>query len=72
MISIPARPLVTLLLMAGLCAANGAERAAGDSQSARYRQWIEQMKEAERGPFRRIRWFCTDGTVLPPKAPARA
>ena len=26
------------------------------------------MKAAERGPFSRIRWFCRDGTVLPPKA----
>ena len=26
------------------------------------------MKEAPRGPFSRIRWFCADGTVLPPKA----
>ena len=25
------------------------------------------MKEAERGPFERIRWFCRDGSVLPPK-----
>jgi len=33
-----------------------------------YRGWIEDMKAAERGPFERIRWFCNDGTVLPPKA----
>jgi hypothetical protein len=33
-----------------------------------YRGWIEEMKSAERGPFERIRWFCKDGTVLPPKA----
>jgi hypothetical protein len=30
------------------------------------RQAIEQMKLAERGPFARLRWFCADGTVLPP------
>ena len=34
------------------------------------RVWIEEMKQAPRGPFTRIRWFCTDGTVLPPKAGA--
>jgi len=28
---------------------------------------IEGMKQAERGPFSRIRWFCSDGTVLPPQ-----
>ena len=39
---------------------------AGDPST--YRGWIEQMKEAPRGPFSRIRWFCNDGTVLPPKA----
>jgi hypothetical protein len=33
-----------------------------------YRLWIEEMKEAPRGPFSRVRWFCADGTVLPPKA----
>ncbi len=31
------------------------------------RTWIEEMKTAERGPFEGIRWFCRDGTVLPPK-----
>lgn len=25
------------------------------------------MKTADRGPFKRIRWFCNDGTVHPPK-----
>ncbi len=34
---------------------------------ARYRQWIAEMKTSERGPFARIRWFCKDGSVLPPK-----
>jgi hypothetical protein len=42
--------------------------AAEDSDAAKYRGWIEDMKEAERGPFAHIRWFCNDGTVLPPKA----
>ena len=30
------------------------------------RGWVGEMKEAPRGPFRRIRWFCADGTVLAP------
>lgn len=29
--------------------------------------WIEQMKRKRRGPFSRIRWFCNDGSILPPK-----
>ena len=52
LLALPAAPLI---------AAEGAD-------SEKYRGWIEDMKEAERGPFERIRWFCNDGTVLPPKA----
>jgi len=32
--------------------------------SVKYQSWLEQP----RGPFSRIRWFCSDGTILPPKA----
>ena len=32
------------------------------------RSWIEGFKTSPKGPFVRIRWFCKDGTVLPPKA----
>ncbi len=31
------------------------------------RAWIVEMKQAPRGPFKRLRWFCKDGTVHPPK-----
>ncbi|MGD9300783.1 MAG: PEP/pyruvate-binding domain-containing protein, partial [Desulfobacterales bacterium] len=27
----------------------------------------QKMKESPRGPFKHLRWFCNDGTVLPPK-----
>jgi len=33
----------------------------------KYRGWIAEMQERERGPFSRLRWFCQDGTVWPPK-----
>ena len=33
-----------------------------------YRAWINEMQGLERGPFSRLRWFCNDGTVLPPKS----
>ncbi|RLA57758.1 MAG: phosphoenolpyruvate synthase, partial [Gammaproteobacteria bacterium] len=36
--------------------------------SAKYQGWLEQMREQPRGPFSRVRWFCADGTILPPKA----
>lgn len=32
-----------------------------------YRQWIVEMKEAPRGPFAAIKWFCKDGRVLGPQ-----
>jgi len=34
---------------------------------AKYRGWIAEMQERDRGPFSRLRWFCQDGTVWPPK-----
>ena len=38
------------------------------ADTARYQGWLQEMREQPRGPFARIRWFCSDGTVLPPKA----
>jgi len=35
---------------------------------AELRTWIDGFKAAPRGPFERIRWFCKDGSVKPPKA----
>jgi len=40
---------------------------AGTDTATQYRQWIREMKSAERGPFSRLRWFCRDGAVLPPQ-----
>lgn len=55
-------PLALAALLSGyadpLLAASSAEP---------YREWIAGMKTAERGPFARIRWFCADGSVLPPE-----
>ena len=34
---------------------------------ATQRGWVQEMKESPRGPFKRIRWFCNDGSILPPK-----
>jgi hypothetical protein len=51
--------LILVFFLGASCAAEG-------SGHEVYRGWIEQMKTAERGPFARIRWFCDDGTVLPP------
>ena len=34
---------------------------------ATLRSWVQEMKKSPRGPFKQIRWFCNDGTILPPK-----
>jgi hypothetical protein len=34
----------------------------------KYRSWVQEMEGLERGPFSRLRWFCNDGTVLPPRS----
>jgi hypothetical protein len=61
-----ARPLIPRLLLSLTLALFAAGPVVADT--ARYQQWIEEMRENPRGPFSRIRWFCNDGTVLPPKA----
>jgi len=38
------------------------------SDGSQYRAWIQQMKQEPRGPFDSVKWFCKDGTVLPPAA----
>ena len=58
------RTFTTILFFAGLLAVNPAS-AADTTQT--YRQWIQDMQDADRGPFSRLRWFCADGTITPPK-----
>jgi hypothetical protein len=31
------------------------------------KKWVQGMKHSPKGPFIRIRWFCRDGTILPPE-----
>ena len=57
---------LALTLCAGALAASAAvTTGTGDPE---LRPLIDEMKANPRGPFERIRWFCKDGTVLPPKA----
>jgi len=37
------------------------------SDTQMYSNWLQEMKASEKGPFKRIRWFCKDGSILPPK-----
>jgi hypothetical protein len=54
------------VLPPGLARALDPQAAANPAELARYRGWIAAMKESPRGPFSRLRWFCTDGAILPP------
>jgi hypothetical protein len=61
---------ILLCAMALLWASNTiAAQASGPDASvtSERRQWITEMKNSPRGPFARIRWFCEDGSILPPK-----
>ena len=55
-----------ILLVSALCpTARGS--APSPPQEDTLRQWIVAMQSSSRGPFARIRWFCNDGSILPPK-----
>jgi hypothetical protein len=66
----PARLAAPLLLAVLAATPPAAASQARDTES--YATWIAEMKTAERGPFSQIRWFCADGSVLPPRAYACA
>ena len=57
--------LTVMLALAGI----GAPMAETAETKAQWQAWIGQMKSSARGPFARIRWFCNDGSVLPPNNP---
>jgi hypothetical protein len=69
----PMRRIVRIALVVGLAllsptaaSAIDEQPGAGRADLARYRGWIAAMKASPRGPFSRLRWFCTDGAILPP------
>ena len=64
--------LISLLLpplqqttLADIATTNTASEPLPDA--ATLQQWIAEIKQNRRGPFKRLRWFCNDGTILPPK-----
>ena len=59
---------LTTFLSAVSWASSGGTDGLSESDAATYRGLIEEMKAAPRGPFKQLRWFCADGSVLPPKA----
>ena len=58
--------ITAIALFTALSAGAADEHAVGATQ-IEYTSWIESMKQAERGPFKQIRWFCKDGQILPPR-----
>ncbi len=56
--------LSTLFVFGAACVAVSVSRAETVNE---FREHVSAMKQAPRGPFARLRWFCADGQVLPPK-----
>ena len=61
--------LSTVLLTVALGASSGATPPAN---VANYERQVQAMKTQPRGPFVNVRWFCKDGSLLPPKSYACA
>jgi hypothetical protein len=57
----------SIKIFLALCLSLTSAVAVSADDSGTYRQWIAAMKENPRGPFKELRWFCIDGTILPPK-----
>ena len=62
----PSLALALLIAALPLVASAASERTAYPN-AERYAAWVREMKRSPKGPFERIRWFCNDGTVHPPK-----
>ena len=60
------RALTLAFLGFALVAASG-PTASNTEKTNTIKKWVEEMKKSPKGPFQRIRWFCKDGTVLPPQ-----
>jgi len=63
---------LALLLPIAASGKSAVKQPAGLPDSATLTKWIEETKQAPKGPFGAIKWFCADGTILPPKAYACA
>ena len=61
------RVLVISILIAAICTPSLTAAQAELPDDATLRSWVLEMKKSSRGPFKHLRWFCSDGTILPPK-----
>lgn len=60
--------LPAIAAVASVVLASAMSQPADAEDSATYRDWVVQMKQAPRGPFSGVMWFCADGVILPPDA----
>ena len=67
-LNVATRACLSLACLSLICLSLVASSAAASSEHATWRTWIGAMKKSPKGPFQKIRWFCKDGSVLPPKA----
>ena len=54
---------LALFLTGAVATVNATAVRESPAEAQQYRQWVEAMKTSERGPFARLRWFCSDGRV---------
>jgi hypothetical protein len=58
--------LATAALTLGSASAAATTDAGTGRSDPDYRRWIGEMKDAPRGPFAGIKWYCKDGSTFPP------
>ncbi|RMD85577.1 MAG: phosphoenolpyruvate synthase, partial [Calditrichaeota bacterium] len=56
---------LTLFAFAFFCL--GLAGFSGSRNGSAIKKMVEAFKKDPRGPYQGIRWFCPDGTILPPK-----
>lgn len=62
------RPLILIFLtLAGLCSLPVSLSQTVEPDYTHIRQLVQSFKKNPRGPYRGIRWFCPDGSILPAK-----
>lgn len=57
-------PLAIVFLLSAIAFSN---LLAQGADAAEIQKMVQAFKKDERGPYQAIRWFCPDGTILPPQ-----
>ncbi len=67
LLSAPAAWVLALLFIVALMSGEAGAESRAELDQEQARKWVEDMKDGQRGPFKRLRWFCNDGAILPPE-----